>query len=326
MLRDSYRAMASIMRAIGQHSEAYDFQQKFAALKDSLFEETKTKSILEMQVKYEAESKELLISNQKVQLTTNALELQRRQYEVLGLASISGLLLVSGAFVFHYQRARRRKSEQEAAFRLKLSDMKLENELQKDRQRISRELHDNIGSRLLFLYSNAESLAETVSTAENNKIRQLSAFAKSTLHELRRAVWFINKDFVRLEELQLKMTEYFNFLNQSPETELRFSWAADPNLAVRSSAAAAVFRVAQEAVSNALKHAKASHIDIDFFSDADSIELHVKDDGTGFEAGSGKISDGNGLRNMRTNASVANGELSIESSQGTQVVLKLRLA
>lgn len=324
MLRDSYHAMATISKTLGQYREAYDYELKFVSIKDSLFEETKTKAILEMQVKYEAEAKELQISNQKVQLATTALELQQRQNEVLWLASISGLLFVSGLLIIQYQRARRRKGEQEAAFKLKLSEMKLENELQQDRQRISRELHDNIGSRLLFLHSNAETLAETSSQAENEKIRQLSAFAKGTLHELRRAVWFINKDFVRLEELQVKMTDYFNFLSQSPETALGFSWKADPNMTIRSSVAAAVFRVAQEAVSNALKHAKASRIEVEFLSDQDTVELRVTDNGSGFTPES-NISDGNGLKNMRANASNANGELLIDSSKGTQVILKVRL-
>ncbi len=323
MLRDSYSAMASTLRALGQFKEAYEYEQEFATLKDSLFEEMKTKSILEMQVKYEAESKELQISNQKVQLATNALDLQRKQNTVLWLASISGLLLVSGALVIQYQRGRRRKSEQEAAFRLKLSEMKLENELQKDRQRISRELHDNIGSRLLFLHSNTESLVEGVSPVTNEKLGQLSAFAKGTLQELRRSVWFINKDYVRLEELQLKMTEYFGFLNPSNQV-LHIVWTADPNQAVRSSVAAAVFRVAQEAVSNALRHAQASRIDINISSSVDSIELKVKDDGIGFEAGSVKTADGNGLRNMKTNAESVNGELTITSSEGTQIALWIK--
>lgn len=325
MLRDSYHAMASISKALGQFKDAYDNQLTYNALKDSLFEESKTKSILEMQVKYEAEAKELLISNQKVQLATNELELQRRQNVVLTLAFISGLLLVSAALVYQYQRAKRRKVEQEAAFQLKLADMKLENELHEDRQRISRELHDNIGSRLLFLHSNAESLASQTPASGNSRARELSAFAKSTLHELRRTVWFINQDFVRLEELQLKMTEYFNFLNPPSETSLHFSWKADANLTVRSAVAAAVFRVAQEAVSNALKHAGASNIAIEFSSQGNQIELHVKDDGVGFEAGTEKTGDGNGLRNMRTNAENANGEISIKSSAGTHVVLQVNL-
>lgn len=326
MLRDSYSAMASISRSTGQFKEAYDYHLKYSALKDSLFEETKTKTILEMQAKYEAESKELIISNQKVELATSALELQERQNQVLWLAFISGLLLVLAALVFQYQRARRRKVEQEAAFQLKLADMKLENELHEDRQRISRELHDNIGSRLLFLHGNVESLAGSASSSETNRLRELGVFAKTTLQELRRTVWFINKDYVQLEELQLKMTEYFNFLNPSPEVSLRFSWEADPNLSIRSSAAAAVFRVAQEAVSNALKHANASSINITFSSNDNGIELRVSDNGTGIASERENQGGGNGLRNMRTNAENANGELSIISDGGTQVALKIRLA
>lgn len=325
MLRDAYLVMSTVSQSLGQFREAYAYQLKYDVLKDSLFEETKTKSILEMQVKYEAEAKELQIANQRVQLATTELELQQRQNEVLWLASVSAILLVAGAFVFQYQRAKRRKAEQEAAFKLKLSDLKAENELQQDRQRISRELHDNIGSRLLFLVSNAESLAEKVDAGEREKAHQLGSFAKNTLHELRRTVWFINQDFVSLEELQMKMGEYFGFLSQSPEITLTATWQADPSIVVRSSVAAAIFRVAQEAVSNSLKHAEASSIGILVSSDASGIELRVSDNGKGFQKKNGGVVEGNGLRNMSANAAAANGTITIDSSNGTSVVLKVPL-
>jgi len=79
-------------------------------------------------------------------------------------------------------------------------------------------------------------------------------------------------------------------------------------------------------VSNALKHANASSINITFSSNDNGIELRVSDNGTGIASERENQGGGNGLRNMRTNAENANGELSIISDGGTQVALKIRLA
>ncbi|MEJ0057501.1 MAG: hypothetical protein WDN75_18745 [Bacteroidota bacterium] len=80
----------------------------------------------------------------------------------------------------------------------------------------------------------------------SEKVEQLSTFARNTLHELRRTVWFINKDSVNLEELQLKLKEYFNFLNQSPNLTITTLLEAEPSQVIPSPKAAAIFRVAQE--------------------------------------------------------------------------------
>ena len=326
MLRDSYDAMSRINIQQGNFKEALAYQQKFMTLKDSLFEGNKTKTILELQVKYETESKELELAEQKVQLTTNALELEQRNLQVLGLASATLLLIISVAFIYKSLQAKRKKIEQESQFQLQLSEARLENELQQDRLRISRDLHDNIGSRLLFLYTATENLATQTDSGSHEKVEQLSSFAKNTLHELRRTVWFINKDEVALEELQLKLKEYFNFLNESPQLKIDSILETDPSRVIPSPKAAAIFRVAQEAVSNAIKYSGAHHIKIHLQIAGNNIlELRVTDDGKGFDP---NIStDGNGLKNMRLHASNAKGFINIDSrnGQGTSVILTLPL-
>ncbi|NOT75833.1 MAG: tetratricopeptide repeat protein [Cyclobacteriaceae bacterium] len=326
MVRDSYNAMSRIAKELGDYKEAYRYQQKYMSLKDSLFEESKTKTIFELEVKYESEAKELELSQQKVLLATNALELEQRNIQVLSLASATLFLLILGVLIYQNQLARRKKLKQESEFQLKLAEAKLENELHQDRLRISRDLHDNIGSRLLFLYTATENLAERSAPESSEKAEQLSLFAKNTLHELRRTVWFINKDNVNLEELQLKLKEYFNFLNQSATLTIDMVLNADPSNIIPSPKAAAIFRVAQEAVSNAIKHSGAHHININLTSSSDNdLQLTISDDGNGFDQNTS--GDGNGLKNMQLHASNAKGTISIKSEkkQGTSIVLTLPL-
>ncbi len=319
MLRDSYDAMSRIYARMGQFRDAFAYQMKYMALKDNLFEEGRTKNILELQVKYESEVKERKLSEQKALLAINELQLQESNNRVLILASSSIFLVVVGILFYQNQKARRKKIEQEAQFKLQLAEIRLENEIQQDRLRISRELHDNIGSRLLFLYTAADNLAEMPTTGPQEKIGQLSAFAKNTLHELRRTVWFINKKNVTLEELQSKLTEYFSFLNQSPALKITFDLESNPSLILRSAHAEGIFRIAQESVSNAIKHAAATRVDIALKERGNCIVLEVRDNGKGFDPST--ASDGNGLKNMNTYATNTGGTINITSDpvSGTSI-------
>ncbi|HWA33835.1 MAG TPA: ATP-binding protein, partial [Cyclobacteriaceae bacterium] len=323
MLRDSYDAMSRIYARLGQFKDAYRYQQRYTALKDSLFEEGRTKTVFELQVKYDSEVKERKLSEQKALLAINELQLQESNNRVLILASSSIFLVIVGILFYQNQKARRRKIEQETSFKLQLADIKLENEIQQDRLRISRELHDNIGSRLLFLYTATDNLAENPATGPRDKIEQLSIFAKNTLHELRRTVWFINKKSVSLEELQSKLTEYFKLLNQSPQLSIHFNLESHSSLILRSARAEAIFRIAQEAVSNAIKHAQAARIDILLSVTDDNLLLEVIDNGKGFD--SGKMHEGNGVNNMNVNAGNAGGSIHITSTENTGTAIRFTL-
>jgi signal transduction histidine kinase len=75
-----------------------------------------------------------------------------------------------------------------------------------------------------------------------------------------------------------------------------------------------LYRIAQESLTNAVKHASADHVKVEFAEDAESVTLRVTDDGSGFEAG--EISTGFGLVAMQDRAALIGGGVSIESSPG----------
>jgi signal transduction histidine kinase len=95
---------------------------------------------------------------------------------------------------------------------------------------------------------------------------------------------------------------------------------------VRPEVAVALFRVAQEALNNILKHARAKHVRIEVFTSERDIMLEVHDDGLGFDplaAPRGRW----GMTTMRERVQAAGGELRVESAPGagTRVVAKVPL-
>ncbi len=325
MLRDAYYAMAQTHRDLGRYQEAYQYQTRYSSLNDSLKEESKTKTIMELQVRYETEARELELSKQNEVIANNQLELTQRKYQLLALGSATIIVVISALLVIQYQRGKRKKLEQESEFQLKLAQARLENELHQDRLRISRDLHDNIGSRLLFLYNAAENLPPV---GDGEKKHQLSQFARNTLHELRRTVWFINKETVLLEELESRLKEYVQLLQPLPDLQVTVTRDGDGNISLTSPQAEAIFRVAQEAAGNTLKHAHASALSIRLEARASRILLEVKDNGKGFETTqSSDTLGGNGLRNMKVHAENVKGTVDVRSGvgQGTTVRLSMNL-
>ncbi len=301
-----YFNLYEVYKAVHRESDAMNSFEKYTAIKDSIFNETGRRNINELQVRYETEVKEKALLEQKVQL-------QRSNGRTLVLVFALVVLLFVAGIVYQAQRVRRRKIEQEAKFQLQLASAKLETELQQDRLRISRELHDNIGSRLLFISSAADNLS-----SESAKADEVSAFARNTLYELRRTVWLINRDSVILEELQLKLREYFGFLNQSEGPQVNISSTGDSSILIRSQKAAAVFRIAQEAVTNAVRHGGATLISILMDVSDDNLKLRIDDNGAGFDANI--VHAGNGLKNMQAHSAGVKGSLKVRSSaEGTSI-------
>ena len=97
-------------------------------------------------------------------------------------------------------------------------------------------------------------------------------------------------------------------------TPVRFRLRGTPPSAARGAASDHFYRIAQEAVQNALKHADATAIDIELWIDRSAVGLAVVDDGRGLPSGMPRT--GLGMRTMQFRASAIGGSLSIESPSG----------
>ena len=91
--------------------------------------------------------------------------------------------------------------------------------------------------------------------------------------------------------------------------------------------ASVLYRVAQEALHNALKHADATHIQVTVTADDGSVEVRVKDDGRGFEHDAPESRGGMGLFVMKERVSLLDGSLTLRSAagQGTEVIGRIPL-
>ncbi|MBC6459571.1 GAF domain-containing sensor histidine kinase [Actinomadura sp. HBU206391] len=194
-----------------------------------------------------------------------------------------------------------------------------------ERNRLARELHDAVAQKLFSLRLTARAAA---ALAEHDPVRtiaeleQVERLAGEALAELR-AVIFELRPADLADGLLASLRKHVEVLDRAYGAELTFS--ADQSIALTGEREAVVFRVAQEALYNALRHARATRIAVTLSASVHHVILEVQDDGGGFDAAAESGRDGLGLTSMRDRAMSVGGSLTIGSGPGGGALVRLEV-
>ncbi len=195
-----------------------------------------------------------------------------------------------------------------------------------ERNRLAREIHDTLAqgfTGILIQLEAAEDLLETGGEPQQAAARLARArsLARESLQEARRSVQALRP--AALQEQDLAAALYDLAQRQTAGTALQARVAVTgKRRPAPEPVAAALLRIAQEAVTNALKHSGATHIDLALHYGPDALTLTVVDDGRGFDLEGG--SAGFGLQGMRERAALIGAHLQIQAQPGAGVRLLCR--
>ena len=187
-----------------------------------------------------------------------------------------------------------------------------------ERRRIARELHDRVGQNLSALNINLDIvLAQLKAPAELvRRLEDSLALVDGTLQSIENVMADLRPPL--LEEYGLGAALAWYAQEFSQRTGVRVS-VSDPHEAgkpLRQEAAVALFRIAQEALNNIAKHARAKTANVVLDKDSQEVALCVSDDGCGFDVAKGAASGRWGMSTMRERAEAAGGRLTIDSHAG----------
>lgn len=188
----------------------------------------------------------------------------------------------------------------------------------RERNRLAGELHDTVAHTLSGLAVNLEAL-KTVIPEKEAKAHQMLDHSLHTarfgLDETRRALKALRAG--PLEELGLEKAISRLVKTASERAGIPIDWECPADLpTMPSMVEQALYRVAQEALENIVRHANASHASVQLRPSADQVHLRIKDDGVGISSDLSSQNEGFGLRGLRERAAAVGARLSVESHAG----------
>jgi len=234
------------------------------------------------------------------------------------LAVVSGALLL--AFILRYytrQRIRARMLELEKQYAL---DM--------ERLRISKDVHDDIGSGLsrISLLSEMASKKMSEDQLAVRDVRSISSLSKELVDNMRDLIWVLNPENTTLDSLVARLREYCaDYLDGVGVNVVLDFPASVAATSISREVQRNIFSTVKEAVNNSVKHAHATTVKIAVKAENDVLKVLVRDDGVGFDVRNARPG-GNGLRNMRYRIESVGGSFDVQSEPGKGTSISVRMA
>lgn len=215
------------------------------------------------------------------------------------------------------------QEEREASFRQELLKTQLEVQEQ-TLEHISKEIHDNITQVLSFVKLTLASFKNADEDAKQMKVNESRELISRAITDLRDLSKSLSYEHINSLGLVPTIEKEVERINKSGLIGITFA-VEGKSYSLGHQRELVLFRIFQEALNNALKHANAKQFKIDLHYNHDFFNLSLKDDGSGFFAEQLENKSGSGLRNMKNRAALIGGEATVDSSPGKGCCVEIRL-
>ncbi len=212
-------------------------------------------------------------------------------------------------------------------FRLQLARLKQKEAIEKERNRIAADLHDDIGSELTNIVIQSRILKKSALPVPVAAIAdQLEKASNEIINKMNEVIWTLNKANDTLHNLAAYLRRYINRLLD--EQGLRGKVIIDDNLfsdhQIKADLSRNILMILKEILHNVVKHSGACQVEIRLnLKSGPVLFLEIRDNGKGFDTG--KIYTGNGLQNIRKRTQSMNGTVYIFSQPGAGCFITISL-
>jgi two-component system, NarL family, sensor histidine kinase UhpB len=295
-----------------QFEKAFDNLKRGRELQDSASGSQVILQLKRLEEEYKNEKKEKEIVLLKKDQELQTLALSRQKVIITSIIIAFALSIVIGLLLVNRYRA--------------INRTKRLIEIERVRNNIARDLHDDIGSALSSINILSQvGLHEDNGNAQNY-FQRIGEQASQTMEDMSDMVWSINPRNDSMSEVIIRMREFAAEILESKNIEYRFIEKVGVGLTLNADQKKNLFLIFKESVNNAAKYSNAGEIEISLHEEDHVLSMRIKDNGQGFDEHS--IKTGNGLRNLRERAKEMNGTVALKSKegQGTEVELVLPLA
>jgi signal transduction histidine kinase len=317
-----YQAIAQTYDHQKDYKNSLAYYIKYMTLRDSIYNNEKSKQIFELETQYQTEKKQAEIER---------LTLVKRHKTLAIYILIASLILVSMLSYYFFRNIRNKKIIAEQELILKETQIL---ELEKDRQlsaaksvlqgeeaersRLAGDLHDGLGGLLTGVKLKLSSMKENaIITNENlTHFNHALDLLDTSINELRRVAHNLMPETLIHYGLRTALNDFIKQVSPEGLPLIRFNTFGE-DLRYEKELEITIYRIAQELATNAIKHAHAKQIDIQLFTEKERVCVQVTDNGIGFEPERPEpVSNGNGLKNIHDRVTAFNGRFEILSQPG----------
>ncbi|HEY5408252.1 MAG TPA: ATP-binding protein [Ginsengibacter sp.] len=311
-----YDGLAQNYYVAGDYKMYGETLKKIITLKDSLYKKNSAEALAEIQGKYEMQKKENII-------VTQHLDLIKKNYLLFGSLILFFLITVSAILLFRiYRKKQKMKLSFMMAEEKRLSHEAVIHAEEKERKRIAADLHDNMGAYATAIIANVDDIVLSKKNDTEKALFNLKINAIELMSNLRDTIWASYKEKILLTGISDRFKSYIKkILSAYPHVHIEIFDKIDNDISFSAIQALNIFRILQEACTNALKHSRASLIKVVFESNG-MCKLSISDNGTGITDTS-YLNNGNGIKNMKLRASESGLCLSVEENEPTGTVIVL---
>jgi two-component system, NarL family, sensor kinase len=324
-LKDGLKYLSDLYMQTGRYQQALEVYKKHILQKDTLLNEEQKKYILDLESKYETQKKD-------VQLQLQQTKIKQQRIQNYALAAGAMVLLIVLLLLYHtYQQKQKlqqhRITELETEQKLLATEAVLKGEEQ-ERSRLAKDLHDGLGGMLSGIkYSLNTMKGNLIMTPDNAQAFERSIdMLDNSIREMRRVAHNMMPEVLLRYGLDAALKDYTTEINKSGITHVVYESMGTESKQLDQSALLALYRVVQELLNNAMKHAAATEVLVQMFWENGKLVVNVEDNGKGFDVSLLQQSEGMGWKNIRSRVELLKGTIDIHSAPGKGTAVNLEFS
>jgi signal transduction histidine kinase len=302
----------------GKYEEVANLVDKYIEISDSTNLIATQERVLEFYNKLKKAESEKLILAKEVEIN--------KQKTWIYLLSISGIALLLLGFLFYrYQNKKQEAKSQQ----IKLLEQEnefvaikssLEGQLN-ERVRISKEIHDDLGSSLTSISLLTEVLKSKVDGIKVPEVAKISSTSARMVDSMNEIVWALNVHNDTLDSLVAFIRKYARDFLQDTPIKLVFEEDVNQDFTLQGNVRRSIYLVVKEAINNVVKHADAQQVSLNIQANDNKLTIVIEDDGHGINEAK-KSAFGNGLRNMKQRIEDIGGTFNMYQTKGMVVSIE----
>lgn len=331
-----YSHLSAINETMGNPSQALVWERKYSALNDSLNAENVKLEINKLETKFNTSEKEKKIAFLNAEKNQKQMEVNKKNSYLWVLSLILSLFLSLLLFLFILYKNNKNLSEQkEINLQQKIKDIKQKEQLtltkailegeERERERIAKDLHDGLGGMLAGVKINLSTWSSNHLNPEKDKdFYRILGQLDMSVSELRHVARNLMPESLLNFGLETALHDLCEFYGRK-DLEIDFQ-AIDIDKTLPLNIQLNIYRIVQELLANAIKHAEANNIFLQCSQSEENFLITIEDNGKGFNKHAEKTTKSMGLRNLNNRVNYLRGKMEVSSdNQGTTINIELNI-